>query len=86
MVTPQSQNVHKTPQKRISHQSVGRWFIFYVLCTKNILMKIVGYQPFACLCVKMEFVVWTISLSCGLYSLSWSCFRSCGTGRSVYGK
>jgi len=30
MVTPQSQNVHKLPQKRLvsSHQTVGRWFIF----------------------------------------------------------
>jgi len=30
MFTPQSQNVHKLPQKRISqcHQTVGRWFIF----------------------------------------------------------
>jgi len=30
MVTPQSHNVHKLPQKRLvsSHQIVGRWFIF----------------------------------------------------------
>jgi len=59
---------------------------FYVLCTKNILMKPVGYQQPSCLCVKMEFVVGTISLSCELYSLSKSCFRSCGIGTIVYGK
>jgi len=28
----------------------------------------------------MEFVVGTIVLSCEMYSLSWSCFRSCGVG------
>jgi len=67
MVTPQSKNVHKLPQKQVSsHQSVGRWFIFYVRCSKNILMKLVGYQQPTCLCVKMEFVVRTISLSCEL--------------------
>jgi len=27
-----------------SHPSVGRWFIFYVRCSNNILMKLVGYQ------------------------------------------
>jgi len=27
-------------------------------------MKVVGYQQPICLCVKMEFVVGTISLSC----------------------
>jgi len=33
-----------------SHQTVGRWFI-YVLCYKNILTKLVGYQqPFLSLC------------------------------------
>jgi len=41
---------------------------FYVLCSENILMKLVGYQP-TCLCVKMEFVVGTISLSCKLFTL-----------------
>ena len=40
------------------------------------------YQQPTCLCVK-EFV---ISLSCELYSLSRSCFRSCGVGTVVYGK
>jgi len=30
---------------------------FYVLCYKNILMKLVGYQKPTCLCVMMEFVV-----------------------------
>ena len=33
----------------------------------------------------MEIVVGSISLSCELYSLSWSCFRSCGVGTIVYG-
>ena len=33
----------------------------------------------------MEFVVGTISLSCELYSLSWSCFGSCEVGTIVYG-
>ena len=33
-------------------------------------MKLVGYQQPTCLCVMMEFVVGTISLSCELYSLS----------------
>ena len=32
-------------------------------------MKLVGYQQPTCLCVKMEFVVGTISLSCELFSL-----------------
>jgi len=40
-----------------------------MLCGKNILMKLVGYQQPTCLCVKMEFVVGTISLSCELFSL-----------------
>jgi len=31
-------------------------------------MKLVGYQQPTCLCVKMEFVVGTISLSCELCS------------------
>jgi len=44
---------------------------FYVLCSKNILMKLVGYQTaFICLCVNMQFVIGTISLSCELFSLS----------------
>jgi len=47
---------------------------FYVLCNKNILMKLVGYQQLTCLCVKMEFVVGTISLSCELCSLSKAAF------------
>ena len=41
---------------------------FYVLCNKDILMKLVQ-QP-TCLCVMMEFVVGAISLSCELCSLS----------------
>jgi len=88
MVTPQSQNVHKLPQKRISQWSPICWQMayFYMFCSKNILTKQVGYQQPTCRCVKMEFVVGTISLSCELYSLSWSCFRSCGAGIIVYGK
>jgi len=42
---------------------------FYALYIKNILMKLVGYQQATCLCVKMEFIVGTISLSCELFSL-----------------
>jgi len=33
-----------------SHQSVGKWLIFYVFCSKNILTKLVGYQQPTCLC------------------------------------
>jgi len=47
---------------------------FYVLCSKNILMKLVGYQQPTCLCVIMEFVVGAISLSCELCSLSKAAF------------
>jgi len=47
---------------------------FYVLCIKNILMKLVGYQQPTCLYVMMEFVVGTISLSCELCSLSKASF------------
>ena len=68
------------------HQSVGRWLIFHAFYVKNILTKLVGYHQPTCLCVKMEFAVENISLSCELYSLSWSCFRSCGAGKIVYGK
>ena len=52
---------------------------FYVLCNENILTKIAGYQQPTCLCVKMEFVVGTISLSCELYSLSKAAFVHVGT-------
>jgi len=68
------------------HLSVGRWLISYVFCGKNILTKLVGYNQSTCLCVEMEFVVGNISLSCELYLLSWSCFRSRGVGTIVYGK
>jgi len=61
-----------------SHQSVGRWFIFYVRCSKNILMKPVGYQQPTCLCGKMEFVIRTISLSCALFLLSKAAFVHVG--------
>jgi len=37
-------------------------------------MKLVCYQQPTCLCVTMEFVVGTISLSCELYSLSKAAF------------
>jgi len=47
---------------------------FYVLCSKNILRKLVGCQQPTCLCVKMEFVVGTILLSCELFSLSKAVF------------
>ena len=47
---------------------------FYVLCSKNFLMKLVGYQQPICLCVMMEFVVGAISLSCELCSLSKAAF------------
>jgi len=47
---------------------------FYVLCIKNILMKLVGYQQPTSLCVMMEFVVGAISLSCEFCSLSEAAF------------
>jgi len=47
---------------------------FYVLCNKNILMKLVGYQQPTCLCVMTEFVIGTISLTCELRSLSQAAF------------
>jgi len=37
-------------------------------------MKLVGCQQLTCLCVKMEFVVGTNSLSCELFSLSIASF------------
>jgi len=49
-------------------------------------MKLAGYQQCTCLCVKMEFMVGTISLSCELYSFSWSCCRSRGSDTIVYEK
>jgi len=51
---------------------------FYVLCNKNILTKLVGYQQPTCLCVKMQFVVGPISLSCELCSLSKAAFVHVG--------
>jgi len=78
MVTPQSQNVHNFHKNGLisSHQSVGRWLIFYMFCSKDILTKLVGYHQPICLWVKMEFVVGTISLSYDLslvelFSLMW---------------
>jgi len=71
-----------------SYQSLGRWFIKKLICSRNILTKLVGYQQYTCLCVRMEFVVGIISLSREQFSLSSSCIRSCGTGTGtvVYGK
>ena len=64
---------------------------FYVLCSKNILMKLVGYQRPTCFCVMKEFVIGTISLSCELCSLSKAAFvhvrpaQSCTeNGISIY--
>ena len=37
-----------------SHQSVGSWFSFYVLFSKNILMTLVGSQQSTCFCVKVN--------------------------------
>jgi len=47
---------------------------FYMLCNRNILMKLIGFQQPDWLCVMMEFVVGTISLSCELRSLSKAAF------------
>jgi len=61
----------------------------YFLCafSMNVLTKLFGYQQPTCLCVMKDFVVGTTtSLSCELYSLSWSCFLSGGVGTIVYGK
>jgi len=52
----------------------------------NILTKLVDYYQPTCHWVRMEFVVGTSLLSCELFSLSWSCFRSCGSCTVVYGK
>jgi len=82
-------NVYKLPQKRIISQwSPIPWKIVYFICfvVRISLMRLVGCQQLTCLCVKMEFVFGMISLSCELYSFSWSCFRSRGSGTIVYGK
>jgi len=42
-------------------------YFYYVLSSKNILMKLVGYQQPTCLCGKVEFMVGTIWLSCELF-------------------
>jgi len=54
-------------------------------------MKLVGYVFFCCLAAYMFLCQggirgWNHSLSCELYSLLWSCFRSRGSGAIVYGK
>jgi len=33
-----------------NHQSVGKWLIFHVFCSKNTLTKVVGYQQPTCPC------------------------------------
>jgi len=42
MVTPQSQNIHKLPQKRLvsNHQTVGRWFIFMCFVVRIFFLAI----------------------------------------------
>jgi len=57
-----------------------------LVCSKNILTKLVGYQQPTGVCVRMEFVFGTISLSCELFLLSCGSFRSCGAGTIVYWK
>jgi len=47
---------------------------FYVLCNKNILMILVGYQQPTCICVMTEFVIGTNSPSCELCLLSKAAF------------
>ena len=49
-----------------------------MICNKNVLTKPVDYQQPTCLCVVMEFVVGTISLSCELASLSKAVFVHVG--------
>jgi len=48
------------------------------------LTKVVGYQESTSFCVRMVFMFGTISLSRELFSLLYSCFRSCGAGTIVY--
>jgi len=49
-----------------------RWLLwcFCLLAESYETIKHYHYQQPTCLCVKMEFVVGNISLSCGLFSLS----------------
>ena len=47
------------------------------VCVATTKRKLVGYQNLSCSCVRMEFVVGAISLSCELFSVSRSYFRSC---------
>ena len=87
MVTAQSQNLHKLPQKRIvtSHQSLGRRFMFCVLCSKNSLMEPVGYQQCTFFCVKdgirgWNFAsMWIVFIFVELFSFMW-------IDTTVYGK
>ena len=57
-----------------SHQTVGKWFIFMCFVIRMFWWKLVGYQQPSCLCVMMEFVVGTISVSFELCSLSKAAF------------
>jgi len=65
---PQSQNVHKLPPKTdfsalvVTNPLADGLFLKNLHCSKNILTKLVSYQQPTYLCVKMEFVVGTISL------------------------
>ena len=52
--------------------------IFYVLSSKNILMKQVVYQQPTCVCVKMEFMVGIISLSYEMYRFRGAVFVHLG--------
>jgi len=61
------------------------YFLRALNAVRIFLMKLVGYQQPPCLFVQMEFVVGNILLSCELFSLLWSCFRSSGVGTTVYG-
>jgi len=36
---------------------------FYLLCSENLLTKLIGYQQPNCLCFKMAFAVGSISLA-----------------------
>jgi len=56
VITPQSQNVHQLPRKRISQWSPIRWqtAYYYVFRSRNILTELVGNQKPTCLCIKME--------------------------------
>jgi len=67
-----------------SHQSAVGWFIFFkLLCRENILTKLVGYQQPNCLCVKMEFVLGNIALSCECIHFHGAVFVHVGPAQCV---